>query len=979
MSFWKRSRRPRGQIDNNKNKKYSSSSLGSESEGRASSSSLGNKKHNNTPGASNLTVFRVTVPENIQPGGEFQVYAGPRIVRVRCPVNCRPGQSLQISVPIDNASNTSNTPSSNNANNTPSNNSNANNTATTPNASNSSPPTRRKHSTDGSNNSDNNDNDNNNSGRMTNGIGDSSSSAFQSMNNPQQQQQQQQNHNSSDVRQIADSDPPAYMVSIPENVTVGEQFLVIIRGQQLTVTCPMEAAPGMSVRIVPPRQEELDENGYGNGYGNGYDNANWNQDYNNNMYTDYEQQQQQLQQYRDEDVETGDVLSDLTENNYSSNEMQQLQLQRQQNQYQYQIQRQRERERKSNASQLFEVKVPMGVQPGAPFALLANGVRVLVTCPLDAGEGKKIRFRLPLALMEAQNAETSNRGSVNAQQNEMQAIRLKYDKDGWSRTVRIDMKFQWIRIDDKGDVDSTMTRRFHMEKSAYVRRLRFMQGDDPRIRSGLLDLVPATDSVVDSKIKSTDGRELLSYGDLARAQGKSFNDKTEWFQDTCAQLCVEWNEGHMRMNIRRQCLMDDSVNAVMSLSRKDLRKLWRFEFIGEPGIDAGGLAREWFELVCQEIFDPDMGLWISSATNQMSMTINPASGEYFSSGSSNMTMMMMMMMMICIVILYIVVGWFIYSLAHSLYSTTHSLTHPLLNLSTRTPTTTTTTTTEYCCDDHLVYYRFLGRIMGKAMFDRQLVKGHMVKHLYKHILGWPIYFKDLESIDEEYYNNLKQLQSMHERGEDISILCLDFTITTEMLGVKKEVELINDGANVDVTNDNFPEYVEACLKYKLMGSVKPQLNELLLGFFDVIPEPLMTIFDYQELELIMCGLPHINLDDWKNHTEYSGDYEDLGVHHPKVEWFWETLEEFDDEMRARLLLFVTGTSGVPSRGFGVLQSNDGNIRNFAIHGVSAEICFYPRAHTCFNRIDLPLYETKQDLQQRLKLAVTMSATGFDIE
>jgi len=407
------------------------------------------------------------------------------------------------------------------------------------------------------------------------------------------------------------------MVSIPENVVAGEQFPVTIRGLQLTVTCPMQAAPGMSVRIVPPLLEDEDEDE--------------DEDYDDEMYTDYEQQQQeqqqqpnQLQQYRDGDGETDDILSDPTENNYSNKEMQQLQ----QRQNEYQIQRQREREREANASQLFEVKVPMGVQPGAPFALLANGVRVLVTCPLDAGEGKKIRFRLPLALMEAQNAETSNRGSGNAQQNEMQAIRLKYDKDGWSRTVRIDMKFQWIRIDDKGDVDSTMTRRFHMEKSAYVRRLRFLQGEDPRIRSGLLDLVPATDSVVDSRIKSTDGRELLSYGDLARAQGKSFNDKTEWFQDTCAQLCVEWNEGHMRMNIRRHFLMEDSVNAVMSLSRKDLRKLWRFEFIGEPGIDAGGLAREWFELVCQEIFDPDMGLWISSVTNQMSMTINPASGKY---------------------------------------------------------------------------------------------------------------------------------------------------------------------------------------------------------------------------------------------------------------------------------------------------------------------------------------------------------------
>ena len=57
--------------------------------------------------------------------------------------------------------------------------------------------------------------------------------------------------------------------------------------------------------------------------------------------------------------------------------------------------------------------------------------------------------------------------------------------------------------------------------------------------------------------------------------------------------------------------------------------MWRFEFIGEMGIDAGGLAREWFELVCKEIFDPDMGLWMSSTTNQMSMTINPAGGTFF--------------------------------------------------------------------------------------------------------------------------------------------------------------------------------------------------------------------------------------------------------------------------------------------------------------------------------------------------------------
>jgi len=75
----------------------------------------------------------------------------------------------------------------------------------------------------------------------------------------------------------------------------------------------------------------------------------------------------------------------------------------------------------------------------------------------------------------------------------------------------------------------------------------------------------------------------------------------------------------------------------------------------------------------------------------------------------------------------------------------------------------------------------------------------------------------------------------------------------------------------------------------------------------------------------------------------------------------------------------TGTSGVPARGFGVLQGNDGNVRKFTIHSVDKQMCMYPRSHTCFNRIDLPLYDSKEELSEKLNLAVTMVATGFDIE
>ena len=130
----------------------------------------------------------------------------------------------------------------------------------------------------------------------------------------------------------------------------------------------------------------------------------------------------------------------------------------------------------------------------------------------------------------------------------------------------------------------------------------------------------------------------------------------------------------------------------------------------------------------------------------------------------------------------------------------------------------------------------------------------------------------------------------------------------------------------------------------------------------------------------MCGLPTIDVDDWMANTNYIGKYESKRGSHQVCRWFWEIVrDEFDHEMRTRLLQFVTATSGVPSRGFSVLQGNDGNVKKFTINGVDSTTYPFPRAHTCFNRIDLPVYGSKKLLLERLKIAVATSITGFDIE
>lgn len=559
----------------------------------------------------------------------------------------------------------------------------------------------------------------------------------------------------------------------------------------------------------------------------------------------------------------------------------------------------REEPQAAPKTQVFEVAVPAGVRPGQPFTLVANSQRVLVTCPPNVSAGQKIRFQLPVSQVVGN-------------------IQLAYESnEGWRRIIRVtDMKFQWIRLDNKNEEETetgvglevSKMEEFDFTKSAYIRKLTFLEGNDARLRAGRLTLVPAEKALVDSRLV-VHNRTLVSYADIAEQQGKSFQEKAAWLENICTQLTSAWEDGHIKLVVRRKYLLADSVECIMSLGREELRKRWRIEFLGEPAIDVGGVSREWFELVSEQMFDPAFGLFVSSANNQMAMNINPSSAIS-------------------------------------------------------------------CPDDHLLYFRFLGRVIGRALFDRQLIKGHLVRSLYKHFLGWPITFDDIKAQDEEYYQSLKKLTKM----DDISVMCLDFTVTEENMGARAEVELVEGGALKEVTKENLAEYLEANLKYRMLERTKPQLTELLLGFFDITPEPALTVLDANELELILCGLPTIDMQDWRENTNYTGHYENKGRNHQVVQWFWEVVgKEFDQELKARLLQFVTGTSGVPPRGFSVLQGIDGNIKKFTIHGVDRKVYTLPRAHTCFNRIDLPDYSSKEDLLDNLKKAVTLSGVGFGLE
>lgn len=125
-----------------------------------------------------------------------------------------------------------------------------------------------------------------------------------------------------------------------------------------------------------------------------------------------------------------------------------------------------------------------------------------------------------------------------------------------------------------------------------------------------------------------------------------------------------------------------------------------------------------------------------------------------------------------------------------------------------------------------------------------------------------------------------------------------------------------------------------------------------------------------ELELLLGGIGMIDVKDWKRNTEYKGEYYE---NHIVIQWFWRLILSYNNEMRSRLLQFVTGTSRVPMNGFKELYGSNGP-KKFTIEKWGTPDNF-PRAHTCFNRIDLPPYTSYEQLKEKVTGAVE-GAEGF---
>ena len=268
--------------------------------------------------------------------------------------------------------------------------------------------------------------------------------------------------------------------------------------------------------------------------------------------------------------------------------------------------------------------------------------------------------------------------------------------------------------------------------------------------------------------------------------------------------------------------------------------------------------------------------------------------------------------------------------------------------------------------DHLVYFQFIGRFIAMALYHRNFIYSGFTLPFYKQMLGKKLMLKDLESVDPEFYQSLRWILDNNIAECDLEMY---FTADFECLGKVTQHDLKPDGANIRVNEENKEEYVQLMMEWRMTRGKESQTKAFLDGFNEVVPLEWLKYFDERELQLLLCGMQEIDVEDWRRNTILR-HYSETSK---QVLWFWQFVKELDNEKRARLLQFVTGSCQVPYGGFAMLMGSN-SLQRFCIERVGKET-WLPRSHTCFNRLDLPPYKSYEQLKEKLLFAIEQTE-GF---
>ncbi|XP_022432227.1 ubiquitin-protein ligase E3C isoform X2 [Delphinapterus leucas] len=266
------------------------------------------------------------------------------------------------------------------------------------------------------------------------------------------------------------------------------------------------------------------------------------------------------------------------------------------------------------------------------------------------------------------------------------------------------------------------------------------------------------------------------------------------------------------------------------------------------------------------------------------------------------------------------------------------------------------------------HYYFLGRMLGKALYENMLVELPFAGFFLSKLLGTSadVDIHHLASLDPEVYKNLLFLKSYEG---DVEELGLNFTVVNNDLGEAQVVELKFGGKDIPVSSANRIAYIHLVADYRLNRQIRQHCLAFRQGLANVVSLEWLRMFDQQEIQVLISGAQvPISLEDLKSFTNYSGGY---SADHPVIRVFWRVVEGFTDEEKRKLLKFVTSCSRPPLLGFKELYPA------FCIHNGGSDLERLPTASTCMNLLKLPEFQDEALLRSKLLYAIECAA-GFEL-
>ena len=399
---------------------------------------------------------------------------------------------------------------------------------------------------------------------------------------------------------------------------------------------------------------------------------------------------------------------------------------------------------------------------------------------------------------------------------------------------------------------------------------------------------------------------------------ESFQDKQNIFNKNLVEYHVEKGNRRNRLllKIERWCVVASSYQVTKWFSDSQWIHLFEIEFEGEQGVDQGGLRREWFEILCRELFNPDFKLFVQA--EEGSDAVIPNSNQYPEGLERNALKM------------YKFAGKIV---GKCLVESAHGTTY------------------------------------------RQQLPVRLAKSFLAQIVGLRVQYKHFSYDTPDFYAT--KIHSIitgdvddQESGMNEMVFAEEEYEKHQTKSNVKTIELKPEGSKIFVTESNKYEYLDLLAQYRLCNRIKDQTNAFLDGLHRMVPDSLLALFDEHELELLLCGIREYSLPDLKkNHIVVGGIFS--GPTTKILNWFWLALASFTTEQMARLVQFTTGSSQLPQGGFAALQPK------FQIMG-SGEPNSLPTAHTCFNMICLPDHNQYSNFEQALLTAITEGNEGFGL-